>query len=227
MRGAGVNFGSCSRSRCTSSTAEASGRRPGGTASEYDQRRLRGASTYAQKPIGEPVGLSPHGSAERYLLREAPEILYEYDLQRDRDRPKLADRERLNFLIGFDVGDQNIQSKLLSVWATNAQAKPNTRGYPTNGPVMSFRELAIVTGGQPYNMTDLLLHQMIVVDQPLRGRRDSAALVDGRNDRAIRRKKHRAIVGKSGGQRHSTESPLRPRSERPPGCAHWYPAVQG
>lgn len=53
---------------------ESIGQTPRGTASEYDRRRLRGASTYAQKPIGEPVGLSPHGSAERYLLREAPEI---------------------------------------------------------------------------------------------------------------------------------------------------------
>jgi hypothetical protein len=184
---------------------ESIGQTPRGTVSEYDRRRLRGASAYAQKPIGEPVGLSPHSSAERYLLREAPEILYEYDLQRDRDRPKLADRERLNFLIGFDVCDQSIRIETTVSVGDERPGQAKHTGIPDERAGDELRELAIVTGGQiRADLTDLLLHQMIVVDQPLRGRRDRAALVDGRHDRAIRRKKHRAIVGESGGQRHST-----------------------
>src|SRR5271167_1297543 len=71
---------------------EGLGKGLGATSSENDRRRFRGA------PACE-------------LLRKPPQILNQDDLQRYRDRPKLADREGLNVLIRVDVGNQDVGIK--------------------------------------------------------------------------------------------------------------------
>ena len=54
----------------------------------------------AQKSICQGIRLLARGPAAHDACRGASQILHEHDPQRDRHRPKLADGQRLNALIG-------------------------------------------------------------------------------------------------------------------------------
>ena len=100
QRSSGVTVGSCSRSRCTSCTAKARG---SGRLVEPTQQRLRArrlAPADSEQPIGEGVGFLTRRPAPDDSLGDASHVLDQHDAQRDRDRPQLADRERLHALVG-------------------------------------------------------------------------------------------------------------------------------
>ena len=54
----------------------------------------------SQQLVGQGIGFPARGSAADDQLGSPPHVLHEHDPQRDRDGPKLADRERLHALIG-------------------------------------------------------------------------------------------------------------------------------
>ena len=78
------------------------------------------------------------------------------------------------------------RSKRLSVWATNAQASAEHAGIPSQRPVGKLGELAVEPWRQVLaDLPDHLVHDVEVVDQPLRRRRDRAFLPDDPGERAI------------------------------------------
>ena len=61
---------------------------------------LGGTAVNAQKSIGKGVCFLARGTTAHDARRGAAKILQKYDSQRNRDRPKLADGQWLNALIG-------------------------------------------------------------------------------------------------------------------------------
>ena len=98
---AGVIRGSWSRRRCSSCTAKAAGsgraRRPAQHRARVPLavgRRRRAAGRPRRRPrrAARPLAVE--------LLGRAPQVLDQHDAQRDRDGPELADRQRLDALVG-------------------------------------------------------------------------------------------------------------------------------
>ena len=174
------------------------------TPGENGRRRLRGAPAYAKQSIRKAIRLVARGAAAGELLRKPPQILDQDDLQRDRDRPKLADRERLNCLIRVDVGNEDIGIKTAVGVGDKRPRHAEDAGIARERAGDEFRQLAIVAGRQiRADLTDLSFHQMKIVDQPLSRRRDLAPGVDSLHDRLIGRKESRGIVCEPGGQRQA------------------------
>ena len=79
------------------------GRRQGRTRIEVSQRvRLRRMPVQAQQPVGHGVRVLARRTAADDARSGAPQILDQYDAQRDGHRPKLTDGQRLNTLVGTD-----------------------------------------------------------------------------------------------------------------------------
>src|SRR5271165_5182895 len=149
-------------------------------------------------------------AAARELLRKPPQILNQDDLQRYRDRPKLTDREGLNFLIRVDVGNEDIGIETAVGVGNKRPRHAEDAGITSERAGDEFWELAIIARRQiGADLPDLPFHQMKIVDQPLSRRGDLAPIVDRLHDRPIGRQEDRGIVGKSDGER---PAPCRTRS---------------
>ena len=171
---------------------------------ENDRRRFRGAPVHTKQSIRKAIRLVARGPAACDLLRKPPQILNQDDLQRYRDRPKLTDREGLNFLIRVDVGNQDIGIEAAVGVGDKRPRHAEDAGITRERAGDEFWELAVIAWRQiSADLTDLPFHQMKIVDQPLSRRRDLAPIVDRLHDRSIGRQEDRAIVGKSGGQRQA------------------------
>ena len=107
---AGVTAGSCSRSLWTSWTAKAgeNGRAAPASGAPRAGSGL-GDAARAEQRVGDRVRLVPRDAPRGDALGQAPEILDEDDSQRDRQRPQLADRQRLDPLIGADEPAEGLE----------------------------------------------------------------------------------------------------------------------
>ena len=85
---------------------------------------------------------------------------------------------------------------------------PNTRGIARERPVGELRQLAVEAGRQVLaDLADLLFDDVVVVEQPLGGRRDRPALARGSRDGAIRREQYRLVVTQPRAERRATNGP--------------------
>src|SRR5271165_4562649 len=183
---------------------EGLGKRLIAASGENDRRRFRGAPVHTKQAIRKAIRLVARSAAARELLRKPPQILNQDDLQRYRDRPKLADREGLNVLIRVDVGNQDVGIKTAVGVRDERPRHAEHAGVASERTRDELWELAIVARRQiGADLTDLPFHQMKIVDQPLSRRRDLAPIVDRLHNRSIGRQEDRGIVGKSGGQRQA------------------------
>src|SRR5271157_3155769 len=174
------------------------------TSSENGRRRFGGAPVHSKQSIRKAIRLVTRGAAAGELLRKPPQILNQDDLQRYRDRPKLTDREGLNFLIRVDVRNEDIGIETAVGMGNKRPRHAEDAGITRERAVYEFWELAVIARRQiGADLTDLPFHQMKIVDQPLPRRRDLAPIVDRLHDRSIGRQEDRGIVGKSGGQRQT------------------------
>ena len=122
--------------------------------------------------------------------------------QRDRDRPQLADRQRLDPLVCAHEPAQHLGVEAAVGMrdegpgeAEDARiAGERSRGQLGKLPVVGRRQ--IVT-----DLADLLLDEVIVVEQPFGGGGDRAALVDRAGDGAIRAEQSRFVLLQAGGER--------------------------
>ena len=183
-------------------------KRPRGAVGEHDRGRFRSAPADAQQSIRDPIGLVSRDPALRDLLREPSQIFDQHDLQRDRSRPKFADHQRLDRLIGVDEADEDVGVKTaVGVGDKRPSHAEHARvaGERARG---QFRQLAIVAGRQIHaDLTDLPFDQMVIVDKPLRRRRRRAPFVGRLHDLSIGRQQDRAVVGQSGGERQASGRP--------------------
>jgi len=70
---------------------------------------FRFTSTDAEQAIGNDVSFFPRGATANDTFREPAQILDEYDSECDRECPKLADRQRLDALIGANVAIEGLE----------------------------------------------------------------------------------------------------------------------
>ena len=106
---AGVTCGSWSRSRCTSCTANAVGSGALLVVARSSGARL-GRLAVRRPAAGRPARRPPGARRGCSTMRcgRAPQILDQHDAQRDRDRPQLADRQRLHALVGAHEAAQHL-----------------------------------------------------------------------------------------------------------------------
>ena len=132
------------------------------------------------------------------LLRQAPQVLEERELQHARPGPQLADGQRRNGLEAVHEADE-----LLAVQA--AVAVPDQlHGHRVDAGVarqLARRELgqlAVVAARQVLaDVADLRGHQVIVVEQPLRRGRDELPLVHVLGHREVRLAQDARVVGEA------------------------------
>ena len=171
------------------------------TSSENYRRRFRGVPAHSKQSIRKAIRLVARGAAFCDLLRKPPQILNQDDLQRYRDRPKLAYREGLNVLIRVDIGNEDLGIEATVGMRDERPRQAEDARITSEGARDEFWELAVIARRQiGADLTDLPFHQMKIVDQPLSRRRDLAPIVVRLHDRSIGRQEDRGIVGKSGGQ---------------------------
>ena len=67
---------------------------------QHDRCRFDGVTARAKQAVGEAVRLLPGVAAADDQLGHTPEVFDQHDPERDGNRPKFADRQRLHVLIG-------------------------------------------------------------------------------------------------------------------------------
>ena len=114
-------------------------------------------------------------------------------------------------------------SKRLSVWATKAQATPDTRGYPAIRAGGQLRQLPMVAARQiVVNFANLLFDDVIAIEQPLGRQRDCPPGIDPVSDVAISVQQNRFVVPQS---RRQGPPRRRRRPQKPSVVMPWSTSV--
>ncbi len=182
---------------------------------EHHGHRFRGASPDTQQAVGDSVRLLPRGAAVHGSLGEAPEILDEHDAQRDRHRPELADRERLDLLVGLHVAAQHLGFEPAVRVGDEGPGQAEHARVPGKRAVGELRQLPVVAPRQgDRHLADVRFDQVVVVEQPLCRRGDRLSRVDRRGNVAMRRDQDGRVVGEPRRQRVAPRGLRRHRLRR-------------
>ena len=103
---------------------------------------------HAQEPVGQGVCFLACGAARHDAARAAAKVLDEHDPQRDRDRPQLPDRQRLNALVGAHEPAQHLGVEAtvrMSDEGPRHAEHPRIAGERSGG---QLRQLPVVAGGR-------------------------------------------------------------------------------
>ncbi len=158
-------------------------------------RRGFGIVSGAEQEVGDAVRLvarlAPGGDA----LGEPAEILDEDDPQRDRQRPELADRQRLDPLVSADEEPERVElDPAVRVRDEGPRQPVDARiAFQVSGgelrqlPVEPRRKVLL-------DLPDLLLDDVEVVEQPVGGGRDRARLAARLRDRPVRPDEHPRVL---------------------------------
>ncbi len=154
-----------------------------------------------EQSIGQPVGLLANRPPARDQVRCATQVLDQHDPQGDGDGPELADRQWLHALVGgHEPGQQLRVESTVGV----GDERPGESEHSRISGQRALRELGqlpIVAGRQVVpDLADLGLDDVVVVDQPLRGRRDRVPLGDRPRDGAMGLEQRAAVVVQARGQ---------------------------
>ncbi len=175
------------------------------------QRRRRDGTVRAdaEQLVSEDVGLLARRAPANNALRQAPKILDEHDAQRDRHCPQLADRQRLHALVGTHEPPERFGIESAIGVRNERPGDSVDARIAGERPLGQLGQLPIEPGRQVVaDLAQLLVHDVEVVDEPFRRRRDRALLADGVGDHAVRVAKHAAVVF------HALQQP--PPPTRPP-----------
>ena len=177
---------------------------------QHGRQRFRQGCVDTEQPVGQPVGLLPYSPSARDQFRRAPQVLDEHDAQRDGNGPQLADGQRLHALVGRDEPRQQVRVEAAVRMRDECPRQPEHAWIAGQRPVGELGQLPVVAGRQVViDLADLRLDDMVVVDQPFRGRRDCAALADRLGDRAMGVEQCPAIVVQARSQRPDGAGPRR------------------
>ena len=145
--------------------------------------------------VGERIRGLLLGAAHDDRLGETPQVLREHQAQRDGERPQLADRERLDVLIGRDEASQRLDVdpavRVLDVGPGDAVDPRSAR----ESAVQELGELAVEARRQVVaNLPQLLVDDVVVVREPLGGGRDRPALADRLRNLAVAREQDAGVL---------------------------------
>ncbi len=146
-------------------------------------------------------------------LRRATQILDKDDAQRDRHRPEFSDREWLNALVGVHKPSQCFQIEPAVGVCNECPRNPKYSWIPFEWPLGKFGEFAIKAAREVVvDFADLFIHDMKIIDQPLRRGRDHLFVVYGFGNGTIGLKQNTGIVSE-------------PRCKRPASRGFWRDAL--
>ena len=163
------------------------------------RRGLGAVLAETEQAVGELVGLLACRPAAHDLLREAAKVLDEEDPQADRDRPQLADRQRLDLLVGAHHAAQALRVEAAVGVRDVGPGETEDPRVSREMPRGQLRELAVVVRGQVVaDLAELLVDDREVVDEPLGGRRDRPFVLDRTGEDAVRVDEDAAVLGDAG-----------------------------
>ena len=156
-------------------------------------RRLLRRGERAFGPANAVVFLQP---SPRDAHGDATQIFDESQAQRDRERPQLAELQRLDGLVGAHEG----RRVLLVEQAVEVRDQFERHAVDARKPLHlalgQARQLAAVAARQvDAGELDLLFDQIEIVQQPLRGRRHAAPLGIGSDQHLVRLAQRGRVVG--------------------------------
>jgi hypothetical protein len=155
-----------------------------------------------EQTVDELVGALPSGASARDPLRRATEVLDQHDPERDRHRPELADRQRLNALVGAHEADERIRVESAVGVCDERPGDAENARVSRQRPDRELREFPVVALRKVLaDLADLRFDDVVVVGEPFGRRRDRAALADGCRDRTVRGQQHDAVVPQTRAQR--------------------------
>ena len=172
-----------------------------GSAARESRRRDAAAASglvraEAEQAVGELVRRLARRPAAHDLLREAAEVLDEEDPQADRDRPQLADRQRLDLLVGAHHAPQALRVEAAVRVRDVGPGETEDPRVAREVALGELGELAVVVRGQVVaDLAELLVDDVEVVDEPLGGRRDRAFVLDRPGQDAVRLQQDAAVLG--------------------------------
>ncbi len=163
------------------------------------RRDLRAVRAEAEQAVGELVRLLARCPAAHDLLGEAAEVLDEEDPQADRDRPELADRQRLHPLVGAHHAPQALRVEAAVRVCDVGPGETQDPRVAREMALGQLGELAVVVRRQVVaDLAELLVDDVEVVDEPLGGRRDRPFVLDRPGQDAVRLQQDAAVLGDAG-----------------------------
>ena len=161
--------------------------------------------TQTEQPVGELVGLLARGAAAHDLLGEAAQVLHQQDPEADRECPQLADRQRLHLLVRAHGPPQAVRIEAAVGMRDVGPGETEDPGVAGQVPLGQFRELAVVVRRQVVvDLAKLLVDDVVVVDEPLRGRGDRALVLDRGGQEPVALQQDPAVVRDPGLKRTSS-----------------------
>ncbi len=121
-----------------------------------------------RKKVCKPVGIEAQGASLCDLIRQPAKILDQNDSERDGDRPKLADRKRLDSLIGDQEPAKDFRVEMAVGMGDEGPSYAKHTRVACERPAFELWQQPVIPVGQiGADFTDLCLDQMVVVQQPL------------------------------------------------------------
>ena len=140
----------------------------------------------AEELVRQGVGLVAGGASLDDPLGEPPQVLHEHDPEGDGHGPQLADGQGLHALESADEALQRIAIEAAVGVCDERPGQAEHAWIPLQRPVGKLGELAVEPGREILpDLPDDLVHDVEVVDEPFRRRRDRAFLPDHPGERAI------------------------------------------
>ena len=190
----GGNPASCSRRRWTRRTANA--RATANARVHGRHRRGRPVIGESEHLVGDTVGGLTRLTLEYDPFREAAKVLHEHDAQRDRHGPQLADRERRHVLVGAHEATECVRVEAAVGERDVGPGHAVDAREAGELGLGQLRQRAVVAGREVLaDLTDLLVDDVEVVDEPLGGGRDPAFLADRLAHLAQAREQDPAVLG--------------------------------
>ena len=151
--------------------------------------------THAQKLVREGVRVLARRAPADDGLRQAPEVLHEYDAQRDRHGPQLADRQWLHTLVGVQEPPEELGIESAVGMGDEGPGDSIHARIAGERPLGQLGQLPVEPGRQVVaDLAQLFVDDVEVVDEPFRRRSDRALLADGLGDHAIGFAQDAAVV---------------------------------
>ena len=158
-------------------------------------RRVGGSVVEPEDIVRQRVGFLARLAPANDGLGQTPEILDEHDPERDRHRPELADGERLHALVGAHESAERVGIQVAVGVRDERPGEPVDARVAFERTVGELGQLTIESARQIVpDLPQLLVHDVEVVDQPFRGRRDGSLLPDGPGDDAVGFAQDAAVV---------------------------------
>ncbi len=158
-------------------------------------RVLSRPTAQAQQAVRQLVGRGSRLPGADDQLRQPPQVLHQGDAEVDGDRPELPDGERLDALVGADESLQRLQLEPTVGMGHVGPGQPIDARVSREVAPGDLRQQAVVAPRKVVpDPPDLFLHDVEVVEEPLRCGRDLALRPDRLGDAPVRGQQHMGVL---------------------------------